>query len=442
MNAKTLLRQIEQAIAEGRTDEAITVFSEWTRERDEEAYHLGLTLEGRWTQFKEERRAGILSPEESERRHNKIHYDLLLLARDQAGKDGLAVLPGVRFLKRNVYTLIATIWGLATLTALWLWLSNAPRVDVDLEILSREMELTSAEDGSFFDGHALREAQLQNYGQLTIPADTIDIDWDLDERWDARLPVQTNLVLQPAMDGSTLLKNIRLASFDFTKGTFMALEATGAHSCNLNLAHAASATVHFYLDSTLEFQSASNTVSGWEAPEYEGEPFLGRIQYDTERPNLNVQTAGMFQLLLNPVGDLAITGDLLRVDTVRWETTERTPQGPKQKSTILEGRLDILSTDRSIPLRQGASLRLRPAGRFYLKHLSRGPGGLRSVFSGDVENLSLGLTPEQLSSCMPTRLEKAWVTQKVILLLSVILLLASTFGLLYWKRKNPLAYET
>lgn len=441
MNAKALLSQIEQAITEGHTDEAITAFSDWIRERDEDVHHHCLTLIASWNKFKEESRAGILSQEESERRHNKIHYDLLLLAREQAKAGESPVSPALNLLKRNAFTLIGFLWGLAAVAGVWLWLSTASGVDIHIEIISQGLELTSGEDGSFFDGQAVREAQLQNYGQLTIPADTIDIDWDLDERWDARLPVQTNLVLQPEMDGSTLLRNLRMASLNFMKGTFIALKTVGRGGCNLNLARAASADVNFYLADTLVFQSSSNTISGWDAPEYDGEPFRGQIVYAATPPNLNAQAAGQFQLLLNLEGPASITEDLLRVDTVRWETTERTPQGPKQKSTIIGGQLDILSTARSITLRQGESLRLRPAGRFYLKELTRGPTGLSSVFTGEVEILEIGLTPEQLSSCMPTRLEKAWATQKTVLLLLPALLIAFSLWLFYLKRKSILAYE-
>ena len=441
MNAKALLRQIEQDITEGRTEEAITAFAEWIRERDEEAHHRCLTLAAGWKKFKEESRAGILSPEESERRHNKIHYDLLLLAREYAKTDESPISPVLSLLKRNTFTLIGILWTVAALTGLWLWLSKAPCVDINVEIISRGLELTSSEDGSFFDGQSVREAQLQNYRQLTIPADTIDIDWDLDERWDARLPVQTSLVLQPEMDGSTLLKNVRLASLDFVKGTFIAFETVGSGGCNLNLGRAASAEANFYLTDTLNFQSSSNTISGWDAPQYDGEPFRGQIAYATTPPNLNVEAAGQFQLLLNLEESASITEDLLRVDTVRWETTERTPQGPKQKSTIIGGQLEVLSTSGSITLRQGESLRLRPAGSFYLKKLSREPAGLRSVFTGQVDALSLGLTPEQLTSCMPTRLEKAWATQKTALLLLPALLIAFSLWLLFLKRKSLLAYE-
>jgi hypothetical protein len=438
------LGNIEKAIADGHIQQGIDEFISWAKIQDEEAMHKGILLGARLDQLEKEWHAGIITAEEAERRRNRIQYELLHLARALAGHDKAIESGFIVAIKRYAVP-VAVLACIAPLLCLgWMWQTKAETIDVKIDITVENMELVAKEDGMFFSGQSVSELQLQHFGNMTIPADSIAI-YDLTQaKWREKVPVASALTLQSATDGSIFFEKTRIGTLNFPSSAFISLQAQASNRYNLRFARVAQPSADLYLFDTLLMQTTDNQISGGFVPETNtGEPIDMRIVYAQNPPNVHIAATDLFQVLfkLPSGGNIPITGQPLRIDSARWETVDRAAGVPKQKSTILKGQIEMLSVAKTLTLKKGEILRLKPGKRFFLQELSLEAGAIHAVLNGEVSALQYGLNQEQFSPIMPNRLEKAWRSQKSRLFLILALPALLSLLLLYLKRRYTIAYE-
>ena len=429
------IQEIKEHLGEGRMDKALELLNAWAEEQDQDVNHQALILSARWKQFKIEQRAGILSSEQENTQKNRILYDLLRILSQTPGTTP----PIRRWIKAGGW-LLGGLWCLAGIGTMLLWQCPATKAFVEIDVHSQFVRLTTREASSLFDGESLSRVQLQNFDELSLPADTVLIDWDLDNAWDEEIALENNLSLKPDIGASFLMSNVRLASLEVPPGTNIGLELANAHRLNLDLSKDERIEARFFLPDTLRFRSEESYITGWEV-DYLGEPFEGQIIYPSIPPNLTISAQRLFLLLLEFEDSITISQARIPLTSLDWNTIDRSTQDRKVMSTIQAATVHLTEPERTFSLKEHQFLSVQPSSPFYLQRMNVTSRDIYLQLAGEVSHLKRGIEWGSLTSLMPNRLEHAWASTSWIFLVGAFLLVGLTVAYVYVSKKFSKRYE-
>ncbi len=432
------ITSLENKIAAGDTEEALEELVSGSRNTSPPVYRFALQLIARWESLERDQISGVLSGEHIIQEKNRINRDLLNTLdrlRTQGKPFSLWQKIWDKILQRAI-SVVISIWALVFLLAYAMTQLATPQSPAEIELQVEKLEFLAGGKGALFNGEPVERLQIQAYGKIHIPIDSLLIDRNFDEVWDETYNIKSTLTVEPDGNGSISLAFVRVGSLTFSEGTLISLETRGAGRFNLGLSKATKIEAEIYIPDTLHFESNGNLSSSLDLLD----PIRAKGIYNDRPSNIRVQSKRGLQLGLKMLPPLEIKELSLPVtDSIRFEKIDRTTDEPKMLSSILSGSVKFLDVDREIPLGERSFFEVRSEQELIIQEVKLTEDDIQIRLKGVMREVSSGIDQNNLRSLMPSSLDRLWGANKyLVFLLPILLLLLSIFLLTQKRTKKAL----
>jgi Effector-associated domain 11 len=421
--------QVKNHIKVGETNRALQALNTIVTEHFKDQEYRFLLLSARFSKLENNFLSGIIEQNNYFVQLNKINKSILFFM------DSLIKAP-LPFYYRYYVRIVLAFWGFLLGFLLYLYLSPATKLQVELENLAVTQVIFRQRNAiDFFDQSTLMsKAQLQGYKSIMVNGDTISIDPNLDFKYTRKISTNDGLAFTPIVDGAFELKNIRIGSFIIhpSVSSKISIEARNNHSSAFLVNHATSIYLAFHPYDTLDFETSNNSVEGWnEMNDYAGEDLRARIIYKGEKENVHVygDSNATFSFVFLSKEAINLEQANFEIDSLEFTKRQKIQGDVRLLSTVKSGIIHIKYPNKQIELKENEFLSLMSKKPLSLRSLKIKNGLIFLNINGTVNVLKKG-SNQDFYTLMPRKLEVYF--SKHLVLFVFLLILSVSLSIFYW----------
>jgi len=430
---------INLLIGENEIQKVFDLLLPHTKEQAPEQHETLLLLAARWEKMRQQEIENTEDPDELRREHSRILKSLIQVNSAVFGKPSFL---GSRKSKR--LAAVATV-ALSVASIFWMF---QPRQGFEavVDIFCQRAAFTFLNgSGSVFDNAQLKQVRVQNFSQIGIQTNEVQLDLGADGKtYETAAAVPDGLLtLKPIPDlggGEFSAHPLRLFSLDYKPGARLSvgISQDNARELQLDVLHSARTEAEFDFSGNLFFYANLVEHSGLEA---QGLPdqLAGLVVTEEARKIFVESEQALVTFFLEFADSLNFKVQKMAVNNLDFSFKE----GQDRLSSILSGNIQL--TDgrgnpyRKIALGKKGEVVLDPVELLVVNELSVNPEGIWLQLSGKMKNISTGIDLASLKPQNPLTGEWLWQNHTYTVLAVGLALLAALLIMWFgfpteWKR--------
>ena len=299
-----------------------------------------------------------------------------------------------------------------------------------LSVVCERVTFRCHEGGNLLDQQSLSEMKVQNFGEVTLQADSLRLDADGDgQLFETEAKLAESLVTLhpiPETGGSEVaVLPFSLSRLDYSEGALLTLNRTKdkPEELQLDIQQSKSTTAEgFFQDSVTFFASYVLVKSLYQ--EQEMDNLAGRIYSLSARKVFIKGNAGVTVFYLQFPDSLNVTGRDLRVTDLDFSEKD----DDRQLSSILQSTIQMTdATDaayKTIQLSSGENLLLTSVKWLALTRILINSKGIHLLLEGNIHSLRTG---QEVRLQNPSVIEWFWHCHRLLFIIFLVLVLLGIY---------------